>query len=617
MFSRRLLIRIIGTLLFLVPVNAQQRNQTRKPEKKSDAASKEAALLRSNATNLLRSLAQSGNEIESIADRVRVLGEIGDGLWPIDQDDARAVLLRSFQEIDKLSSGSESDRERVASQIRSLRRMVLSRIARHDPALANQLIRDLPQAPLTADEKHMQLYGAAGTNGEALLALADNLLASDPKRAAALARYSLQDGLSQLLRLFLIDLRGKDPVAADSLVETALGHASMQHPGRLFDVLMLWDYVYQPPDFYLNGIVWDREPNERRHQPSPALKRAVLAFAVTAVVENLQQFGTAPEPDPRLAQTRTSSLYSVIQQLLPSMQVDFPQGAVELQQAAARVAQELQGAGQTLPQRPDFQSDTESSTTVIDSLLEKAGAASQGEARDSLYLAASFKLFQLKKYERAKEIAARIDNLDQRAMILEPLNFYFASELVEKGEMSEALSVGYQLKTPELRISTFAAIAASFIAKGKSQEALEALGEGRNTASKAEPTLEVSAATLRLASAFAKSDPVRAAELVVLAIQIANKTKDQSLWPLLSPASSSNTLSLSWKAAPTGGLKSIKAAYSRGGGLAELLSRLEFEQAVLLAKELKSKGVSLAAQAAFCRAVIESTESKVATGRTR
>lgn len=611
MFSRRLLVSVLATLVVLVPVGAQQK----KSDKKSNAASKEAALLRSNATYHLRSLAQSGNEIESIADRVRVLSEIGDGLWAINQDDARAVLLRSFQEIDKLSSGSESDRERVASQIRSLRRIVLSRIARHDPALANQLIRDLPQQPLTADEKHMQLYGSPGPNGEALLALAGNLLASDPKRAAALARYSLQDGLSQLLRLFLIDLRGKDPVAADSLVEAAVAQASLQHPGRLFDVLMLWDYVYQPPDFYLNGIVWEREPNEGRHQPSPALKRAVLSFAVTAVVENLQQFGTTPESDPRLVQRRTSSLYSVIQQLLPSMQVDYPQGAVELQQAAARVAQELQSAGQTPPQRPEIQSDTESSTSVIDALLEKAGAASQGEARDSLYLAASFKLFQLKKYERAKEITARIDNPDQRAMILEPLNFYFASELVEKGEMNEALSIGYQLKTPELRISTFAAIAASFIAQGKAQEALEAVGEGRNTASKAEPTLEVSAATLQLASAFGKTDPVRAAELVVLAIQTANKTKDQSLWPLLSPAS--NALNLSWKTAPGGGIQSIKAAYSRTGGLTDLLSRLEFEQAVSLAKELKSKGVSLAAQAAICRAAIESTESKFAAGRTR
>ena len=620
MFCGRLIITVIGTLFFLVPAAAQQqRNQTRKPVKNQEALSKEAALLRSNATSLLRSLAQSGNEIESVADRVRVLGEIGDGLWAIDQDDARAVLLRSFQEIDKLSSSTGQDRERVANQIRFLRRTVLSRIARHDPALANQLIQNLPKEPVTADQKHMQMQGVPNPNGEALLEIADNLLASDPKRAVALAGYALQDGLSQRLRLFLIELRSKDPAAADSLVEAALRQASTQHPAPLFDVMLLWDYVYQPPDFYLNGVVWDREGVVRRYPSSPALKRAVLTFAVTAVMENLQQLGMAADSDPdrRFASTLTASLYSVIQQLLPSMQVDFPQGAIDLQQARSRVAQELQSIGQALPQRPEVTSDTDSATSVIDSLLEKAGEAAQGEARDSLYLEASLRLLQLGKYERAKEVAAKIDNLDQRAMLLEPLNFDWANKLIEKGNFNEASSIGYQLKRAELRIGTFAAIATSLIEKSKSQEALEALTEIRNAASKAEPTIEVSAATLRVASALAKSEPVRASEFVTLAIQIANKTKDQSLWPLLSAPGSANTLSFSWQRAPTGGVKSITASYSRSGGLVEVLSKLEFDGAVSLAKELKSKGVALAAQAAICRAAIESTEPKIAAGRAR
>ncbi|HEY0367138.1 MAG TPA: hypothetical protein VGC73_11740 [Pyrinomonadaceae bacterium] len=554
-----------------------------------------------------------------MADRVRALGEIGDALWAVDRDDARAVLVRSFQEIDKLSPGSERDRERIANQIRFLRRTVLSRIARHDPALANQLIHDLPRDPATAEQKQMQLEGVAAPNGEALLGIAENLLVSDSKRSVALAGYSLQEGLSQRLRLFLIELRSKEPAAADALVEAALQQAATQHPGRLFDVMLLWDYVYQPPDFYLNGIVWDREKSEPRYQPSPVLKRAVLTFAVTAVIENLQLFGGTADSDQdkRFAQAHTAALYSVIKQLLPSMQVDFPQGATDLQQALARVAQELQATGQTLPDRPEIKDESASATTLLDKLLEKAGAASPGEARDCLYLGAAFKLLQLGEYERAKEIAAKIDGLEQRAMLVEPLNFYRAGELIEKGNLNEALSIAYQLKRPDLRINTFASLARSFIEKGKLQEALEALTEGKISAGKAEPTIEVSAATLRLASALTKDDPVQASEVVVLAIQIANKTTDENLWPLLSPPASPNTLTFTWTNAPTGGLKSVKASSARNGGLAELLSKLEFDRAVSLARELKSKGVSLAAQAAVCRAAIEFTEPKIAAGQAR
>lgn len=619
MFRARLIISVICTVFFLVPVEAQQRDQkTKKPVKNAIGTSKEAELLRSNATYLLRRLAQSGNEIDSIPDRVRTLAEIGDALWGVDREAARASLIRSFQEIDKLANGGERDGARVANQTRFLRRVVLSRIAKHDPALVNQLIHDLPSEPTTADQKRRQLEGVASPNGEALLGIADSLLASDSKRAITLASYSLQDGLSQRLRLFLIELRSKDPAAADALIETALRQASTQHPGRLFDVMLLWDHVYQPHDFYLNGIVWDREPSDTRYQSSPQLKRAVLTFAVNAVMENLQLVGVAAESDQdkRFAQAHISSLYSVIQQLLPSMQADYPQGAIDLQQDLARVTQELQSAGQTFPERPNIKDDAESSTTMVDQLMEKADAAMQGEARDNLYLGASFKLLQLRKYERAKEIAAKIDDLEKRAMLVEPLNFYLASEFIEKGNSNEALNIASQLKTPEFRISAFADLARSFIEKGESQKALEALTEVKTSASKAEARIEISAATLRLASALIKGDPDQASEVVALAIQIANKTKDENLWSLMSPASS-NTLNFNWKNAPTGGLKSVTATYSRNGGLAELLSKLEFDRAVSMAREIRAKEVSLAAQAVICRAAIQSTEPKTAAARER
>ena len=615
MLVRRLVFIVIWILSLLVSAGSQQRDQkSTKPAKSPDAVSTEAELLRSSATYLLRNLVQSGNEIDNVAERVRALADIGDALWSVDRDDARAVLVRSFQEIDKLSVGG--DRDRVISQTRSLRRIVLARIARHDEALASQLVHSLPAEPVTPENKLMQMEGVATPNADALLGIAENLLASDAKRAVALAGFSLQDGLSQRLRLFLIELRAKDPAAADALAEAALRQASLQHPGRLFDVLLLWDYVYQPPNFYLNGIVWNREKNEMQAQASAILKRAVLTFAVTAVMENVPQPGAAAESDQdkRLALTQTTALYSVIQQILPSLQADLPRGAIDLQQALARVAQELQTAGQTPPERPAIKDETESAT-LVDSLLAKAAAASQGEARDSLYLEASFRLLQLRQYERAKDIAGKIDDLDRRAMVVEPLDFYRAGELIEKGSLTDALSVAYQLKTPELRINALARIGENYFAKGAAQEGLEALNAARSSASKAEPTIELCAATLRIASALIKDDQLQAAEVVALAIQIANKLKDDNVWPLISASPATNTLSFSWKNAPGGGLKSIKTMYPRNGGLVDLLSKLEFDRAVSLAREIKSKGVAMAAQAGVCRAAIESTQAKIVAGR--
>ena len=290
---RRVGLFLLLTFVFLMPAVSQQPAQKpKKSSRPSPAVSREAEELRLSAISVLHSLSQNVNEIDNVTERVRVMAEIGDAFWLVDHEQARTMLVKAFKEIDKLTA--ENDPERLATQKRTLRRLVLARIAKREPEFANKLIQDLPTEVSTADEKAMQQQGVPTPNADALLAVAENLLASDHKRAAAMAAYSLQDGLSQRLRLFLIRLRAKDNAAADALVANALQAASTQRPGRLFDVMVLWDYAYQPQNFYFNGIVWDRN-KEPTLNTAQSLKRSVLAFAVTAIVENLQQLSVSAE----------------------------------------------------------------------------------------------------------------------------------------------------------------------------------------------------------------------------------------------------------------------------------------------------------------------------------
>ena len=612
----RIFLSLMLTPTLVLTTLSQEREG--KPRTRSKAQrSQEAEELRLSATSLLHSLAQSANEIDDIAERVRVLAEIGDAFWSIDEEHARTVLVRGFKEIDKISTDTGLDRERLVSQKRSLRRVVLSRIARHDPALASQLVHDLPSEIPTANEKVMQRQGISTPNADALLGIAENLLASDPKQAATVARHSLKDGLSQRFRLFLARLRAKDRAASDALVEAALREASGQHPGRLFDILILWDYAYQPQHFYLNGIVWRREKNTPANDTPQPLKRSVMAFAVTAIVENLQQLPAAGDStvDRNLAQMQLESIHSVIQQVLPSMQVDWPRGISDLQQAVVRVEQELRAIGLSPPTAPSV-SHVDSRLSEIDRLLEKASAAPQGDLRDGLYLEAALKHLELEQHEKGKAVAAKIDDPERRAMILEPLNFGYAAELVEKDKLQDALNIANQLQTPEFRIGSLSRIGRAFIEAGDSQSGLQTLSAAQPLASKADPAIEVAAATLRVAAAFSKTDPIRVSELVTLAIQMTNKVKqDETPWILLTPAETDDALALSWKRADGGGLKWVKAAYPRSGGLANLLLNLEFNQAISLAKTINKKALSLAVQAAVCRGTIESTSNKAISAK--
>ncbi|HSE18201.1 MAG TPA: hypothetical protein VLB46_14185 [Pyrinomonadaceae bacterium] len=598
----RFILLIVLTSVLLPPVAAQQRDQK---TNKKPAVSRENEELRLSAVSLLHSLTQSANEVEKLAERVRVLADIGDAFWSVDADHARAVLLRSFKEIDKLSA--DNDSETVASEKRELRNLVLSRIAKHEPALANQLVQELTNEKPTRNEKFMREQGIASPNAEALLGIADSVLDSDTKRAAALAVYSLQDGLSQQLRLFLIRLRAKDPVAADGLFAAALSEASKQHPGRLFDVLILWDYAYQPQDFYFNGISWLRENDEPRFMTSVDLRRMVLSFAVTAIVENLQQIPPSGDTtqDRNLVLLKLGGLHSVIQQILPNMQADWPRGTPDLQQALVRVEQELRVSGQSAPIPPPSE-DPAGPTNAINRLLEKAAEAPQGEGRDNLYLGAAAKCLPLGRYEKGKEIAAKIDDVEKRAMVLEPLNFSLAGELIEKKNLQEALTVANQIKTAELRIVVLARLGRAFIDAGDSQSGVLALNAAQSLASKADPSIEVAAAALRIAAAFAKRDPIRTTEAITLAIQITNKVRqDETPWILLSSVAAEDRFNLTWRNTGDGGVSFIKATLPAYGGLVDLLSKMDFNEAISLAKTINNKSLSLTLQAVICRKALE------------
>jgi hypothetical protein len=593
---------------------AQQRDQRVAPRPPAKGGANDDELLRLQAIALLNTLDQSAGDIKDVAERVRVLAEIGDALWTVDEEHARAVLTRSFEEVDKLTAGSEADRERVSSRAEALRRMVLTRVAKHDTALAKQLIEGVSSAPPSAEQKWKQMYGASPPSGDALLSVANNLLASDPKRAAAVAGYTLGEGLTQKLRLFLISLRAKDKEAANALVSAALSAASTQHPARLFDVLVLWDYTYQPPSFYLGGISWSREKEESPYVAPAALKRAVLKFAVSAILENIQQTLGSRETGTERAvqQAQPALLYSVIQQLLPTIQADLPEGAAALQAGLANVEQELRLTNQKLPERPPSEESPEESADAVEKLLERAPDAPTAEARDDLYLGAAFKLLQQRQIERAAEVAAKIEDQTRRAMIAEPISFNLAGELIEKGRLDEALTVTRKLTAPELRVAALAKIGKGYFDREELVRGYDYLNEAQALAGKSEPTVELCAATLSVASALAKRDAPRAFEVAGLAIGMMEKIKaEESLWALMSPSGSSGPLAISnfsWKRAANGGLKSVKASYPRPAGLAEVLSqvsRFDFGRAVSLTRQIQPKGLALAVQAAICRSSLQ------------
>jgi tetratricopeptide (TPR) repeat protein len=444
------------------------------------------------------------------------------------------------------------------------------------------------------------------------LGLAQSFIATDPKRAATIALYSLQNGLSQRFRYFLIHLRAKDTDAADVLVTAAISELGRQHPGSLFDVLMLWDYAYMPAAFYFNGVWWNREYKEAGAGASAELKRLVLNYALNTIVENLQQLPKSESAQDRtLVQMQLGALHSVIQQLLPSMQADLPRGAADLQQALVRVEQELRAGGGDPPQRPPSE-DSDEEKTALEKLIQDAEKAPQGEGRDDLYLSAAVQLYWRRQFEKAKEMISKIDDQEKRDLILEPLNVAISAELVAKKNLHEAWNVANQLKRSETRMSALARVGRAFLDAGDAQSGMQALTVAQSLISKTDPSIELAAAALRVAAAFPKSDQVRISEGIGLAIQVMNKVKqDETPWSLMDPIAEEDSLLLNARYM-AGGSRGIvvRTSLPQAGGFADVLARLDFDEAISLAKNVNKKPLALMLQAGICRRVIESSHKE-------
>jgi len=609
--KRELLALATLTLALATPAPALAQKGAGQKAKPKTAEAQDP--LRQQAVSMLNGLVNEAADVTDTFDRVVVQTEVADALWPVDEARARELFAASFREIEKLAADSEPERSQAARRMQTLRQRVLSRVSKRDPKLANTLVRSVPAVPPTAEQRWQQMYGASTPQGEALLGLATQALRTDIKQAVALARYALPEGLSQSLRLFLLRLRAKDQAAADALFEEALGVAQAARPGRLFDVLVVWDYAYQPPLFYLGGVSWPRGKEEPRFPVKDALRQKAIAFAVRALGENALQLSEAapPEADANERRAQLSNLYSVIQQLLPTIEAAAPDSANSLRAQLSGLEQDLRTAGQKLPGPPQAEEESDAAGDDVEALLARAFKAGQGEAGDGLYMKAAFKLFERKQYERAAEAASKIGDPARRAMIEEPVNFNRAGELIVKGDPEEALRVAARLKTPLLRVNVMAKAGAAYLEKKDYSRWATVLGEAQTLADKIDPSIDLGAATLGIASAFGEHDALRAFEALTLSVQIINKVPaDVRLWNVLSPLGGGqlSVYNYEWKDAGDGGMTSFKAAYPRPAGLADVmsqLSRLDFDRTVSLARQLKAKNLSLVVQTSIARKAIE------------
>ena len=346
----RLLILSMVTALICGSATAQSSKDPRR-SRQNRALSQRDYDEQQNALQTLLYLRNNAFEIDSAYDRVRVLVEIGDALWLIDKEEAREVFRQSFARAAEFKDSAET---RSATSSKELQQLVIARVGKRDPALARSLLLTVAAPDTQRSDAFSELYGNNSGASEMLVRAAAEILATDTNQAVQMARLAMPGGLSQQMRLFLLNLRAKDRVAGDALFELALRTASSRRPKQLVEALFIWDYAFQRPTIYLGSVSWFRQaPVE--YPVSLELKRRVLGFAVDAVVETAAQFylASAPETERPVILERYALLQSVAAQILPDVERLLPSATESLLGQLSRLNQELGEQGRKLPGPPE------------------------------------------------------------------------------------------------------------------------------------------------------------------------------------------------------------------------------------------------------------------------
>lgn len=606
--ARLLILSVITALAYQSPAAQSRKDSNRSGQKK--VLSQRDYDEQQNALQTLLYLRNSAFEIDNPPDRMRVLLEIADALWLLDKDQAREVFRQSFARATEFDDSAAETRSSTSPK--QLQQLVITRIARRDPALAKRLLLTAPPPDTRQSDGFAELYGANAGRSEMLVEAAAETLPTDTNQAVQMARLAVADGLSQQMRLFLLSLRARDRVAADAFFELALQTAFTRRPKQLTEALFLWDYAFQPPTIYLGPLGWFREDPE--YPVALNLKKRALGFAVDAVAENAAQFylPSSPEAEKRLTLERYILLQSVAAQILPDVERLMPSTTDNLLAQLSRLNQELREHGEKLPGPPEPLPKSSEVQGSVDKLLDRAAKAADVATRDGLYAKAALRLYLHGEYERAIDVARNIEDSSLQLELTEPIRFDWAGDLINRGELEAANNIAQSVETLELRVTILARLAAACLEK-KMPQAIAVLNEAEAAANKADPSAYLGSAMLAIARVYLNlNDRNQAKASTSTAIRLINAADEGSSWDFLASVNDrSARLSVQdtqWTSREDGGLDSLRVVYPRITGLLDVLSDISdsnLNEGLLLARQLKRRGLNYATQAALCRRTIE------------
>jgi len=370
----------------------------------------------------LRALVETVRRFRSSEAQARVQAKLADALWAVDEPLARQLFEEAFTATSRIEDDPKEGSHAVREQRYRLRQEIVRRAARHDPALARQLLarlseeRDLvdPLRPVSERARHR-------------LVSALDLLRENPEQAIRMVSESLDEGISDVTLAFLGELRKRDVQQADRLFERALRSAVRRAPPNLNELLLLGSYLFTEGMRISFSTIAGRPAMNvtpglfAREVGSPRLIRLYLDVVFNVIA--LAAFAPAHPLTPY----ESGLIAAAIRQLLPFYERYEPERALFLLGVLSQLAPRL-------PEPIRVQEETPlSESEQLTAALERARKETHPERRDRQYLQIAYALYTQEKYEAAREVAEKIGDPEARRKTISILETALWRDRIARG----------------------------------------------------------------------------------------------------------------------------------------------------------------------------------------
>ncbi len=459
--------RIASTVMCLFALQIMSSAQapaakTKKPAAKKVSAEADplAEARRTMASSLLTSLADESRSFRDLALRARVQARAADALWDTDRENARALFKRAWDSAESADEENArlSEEERrsrlnargttVRRQQPSMRREVLRMAARHDRELGEGFLLKLEDARKQEVENAAAQPTSPGT---------PRINPDDPPQAMtqrlSLARQLLDDGDVEralqfadpalypvnTLGMNILDvLHENNPAAADQRYLALLGRAISDPVSDANTISLLSSYIFTPymyitvrPDGNSHTRRWS-DKNAPREDISPALRNAFFRTAATVLL--------GPVVDPDLSSSGRPGSFVVIARMLPLFEKFGNDQSAALRARLAMLANEV-------PERMRQMDDPlftrgivpeDPNKDRVQDALDRLQRAKTPDERDRVYFQAAMAASG-KDYERARQLADKIEDSDVRKQLYTFLVFDAMHQVIDDKKPDEAL----------------------------------------------------------------------------------------------------------------------------------------------------------------------------------